>query len=1034
MLRLHLVAYSSFLKDLSTKAIICTLLFMICSTIIVAQTCTTQSWNTGASIPDNNATGTSQTVTFTSTAPIVDVNVTLDITHTWDDDLDIILTSPAGTTIILSTDNGGSGSNYTNTIFDDAAATPVTTGSAPFNGLFSPEQPLSSFNGESPNGVWTLNISDDFSGDTGTLNSFSIEVCDATVSGLDTDGDGITDEFDLDDDNDGITDLDENINCTGTTIQNLFIDENFGAGNRTSSIYTNYLYENGSGVGGSSVDVGDGEYAVLQFAAPFNINTGASTFGTWLTNTQIQDHTGDVNGRMAVFNAAFSPGEFYNRPISGVLANLDVTLSFWVLNIVRSGSNIILPNVTYEIRDASNNLITSGNTGDIPENNQWNNFTITFDPGVNTQLRLILINNAPGGSGNDLALDDIQLFQETCDFDGDGVANQIDLDSDNDGIYDLVESGVLSISAINDTDNDGRIDGVAADFGTNGLHSAIENNDTQAATLTYTITDTDADGIRDAVEIDADNDGCNDVFEAGFTDSNDDGILAALPTLVSTDGLVTDTGVVDGYTAPDPKYLNVFINTCTNTDGDTAPDLSDLDDDNDGILDSEECGTNILWVTEGTAGTEEQNTIDKLIALGYTVTVVDDNVGGNADNFDVTFIYEDVSSGSALGNVNNITTTANGVITSENALHDDILGASPGATTTTNLVNIANNTHPITAGLPLGSYDIGDAVVHAIGLTTGTALGFHPNGEVSIAAWEVGDAMEVGIAPGRRVIVPHGNAVGGFNDKGEDLLVNAIIWAAGRDTDSDGLDDCFDLDSDNDGIYDAVEAGHGQSHTNGRVDGTVGTDGVPDAVQASPNSGTTNYTLTDSDSDGNIDNIEADSDNDGCNDADEAYGDANTDTDDNGMFGSGNPTINGDGSVAAATYSAPVDGDSNSTPDHLEAGFAILIITQPADLTLCPGCDGLFTATITNANGYQWQIFDGSTWVNLIDTGIYSGTTTNTLSLINVTTAETGNQYRVIATNSALVCQIATSSTVTLRVQANTVITNRRITYRVRKN
>ncbi len=476
------------------------------------------------------------------------------------------------------------------------------------------------------------------------------------------------------------------------------------------------------------------------------------------------------------------------------------------------------------------------------------------------------------------------------------------------------------------------------------------------------------------------------------------------------------------------------------SDGDGINDVCDFDDDNDGILDSEECPVSILWVTRETRGTEEQNTIDKLTALGHNVTVVDHAVGGDANNYDVTFIYEDVFSGTALANVANMVSTAQGVVTSEPALHDDILGGASGGTNTTNLIDITNNSHPITIGLSLGNYDIGDGTYYAPGLGSGLALGNNPNGQIAMAAWELGDAMEVGLAPGRRVIVPHANANGGYNGAGEDLLIKAIIWAASGspscDLDGDGVNDSLDLDSDNDGIYDVVEAGHDVAHTSGRLTGNVGLDGVADSIQASgqEDSGTVNYTLNDSDSDGNYDFREIDSDNDGCNDADEAYGDANTDVDDNGMYGSGTPTVNANGAVTAATYPVPADADSNSTFDFREASMVPAITLQPADTTICPGCNGSFTVTTLNADTYQWQIFNGSSWTDLSDSGIYSGTTTATLTLTNVTTAENGNQYRVLVSDSSYICTIITSNSATLTVSVNSVITNRRITHRVNKN
>ena len=64
--------------------------------------------------------------------------VCIDITHTWDNDLDISLVAPDGTTINLSSDNGGSSNNYTSTCFNMSGGTNITSGSAPFTGTYVP--------------------------------------------------------------------------------------------------------------------------------------------------------------------------------------------------------------------------------------------------------------------------------------------------------------------------------------------------------------------------------------------------------------------------------------------------------------------------------------------------------------------------------------------------------------------------------------------------------------------------------------------------------------------------------------------------------------------------------------------------------------------------------------------------------------------------------------------------------------------------------------------------------------------------------
>lgn len=131
------------------------------------------------------------------------------------------------------------------------------------------------------------------------------------------------------------------------------------------------------------------------------------------------------------------------------------------------------------------------------------------------------------------------------DFDNDNVANYLDLDSDNEGIYDLKESG----SNAADTNLNGIIDG--NDFGANGLADSVETIP-ESAKLNYSITDSDSDGIHNYIELDSDNDLCSDVTEAGFTDSNNDNFLGTIsPPTVNINGIVT-SGI--GYTNPNLNY------------------------------------------------------------------------------------------------------------------------------------------------------------------------------------------------------------------------------------------------------------------------------------------------------------------------------------------------------------------------------------------------------------------------------------------------------------------------------------------------
>jgi subtilisin-like proprotein convertase family protein len=120
-------------------------------------------------------------------------NVTIDLQHTWVGDIGILLIGPGGQVLELSTGNGGSGNDYTGTVFTDNAGAFITTGTPPFSGVFRPEgrvtnlgNPYSNapalgtftfantYNGTNADGVWTLYVNDFVALDIGVINSWSI--------------------------------------------------------------------------------------------------------------------------------------------------------------------------------------------------------------------------------------------------------------------------------------------------------------------------------------------------------------------------------------------------------------------------------------------------------------------------------------------------------------------------------------------------------------------------------------------------------------------------------------------------------------------------------------------------------------------------------------------------------------------------------------------------------------------------------------------------------------------------------------------
>jgi subtilisin-like proprotein convertase family protein len=125
-------------------------------------------------IPDNSSAGAEMSIVVPDDKPVVDVNVQVFITHTYDGDLELSLIGPEGTEVTLSNRNGGSGNDFNGTIFDDEADMPIGSGSAPFEGSFRPDGLLSTFDGGIAAGEWRLRVEDHAGADTGNIESWNL--------------------------------------------------------------------------------------------------------------------------------------------------------------------------------------------------------------------------------------------------------------------------------------------------------------------------------------------------------------------------------------------------------------------------------------------------------------------------------------------------------------------------------------------------------------------------------------------------------------------------------------------------------------------------------------------------------------------------------------------------------------------------------------------------------------------------------------------------------------------------------------------
>lgn len=145
---------------------------------VQVQTAASESSNksndNAAAIP---ATGSiTSTINITDGRTILDLNVQINVTHTFVGDLQVRLTGPGGQVVTLVNRRGGSGDNFALTRFDDEAATSVLAGTPPFAGNFRPEQALTAFDGNSAAGTWTLTINDLKAGDAGQLLGWTLEL------------------------------------------------------------------------------------------------------------------------------------------------------------------------------------------------------------------------------------------------------------------------------------------------------------------------------------------------------------------------------------------------------------------------------------------------------------------------------------------------------------------------------------------------------------------------------------------------------------------------------------------------------------------------------------------------------------------------------------------------------------------------------------------------------------------------------------------------------------------------------------------
>lgn len=231
------------------------------------------------------------------------------------------------------------------------------------------------------------------------------------------------------------------------------------------------------------------------------------------------------------------------------------------------------------------------------------------------------------------------------DFDRDGIIDELDLDSDNDGILDNREARDPKMV---DANNDGMVDGVDNDG--DGLLSTADANDNLYGGPGLTPQDLDRDGLPNYTDLDSDGDGITDLNEATgvFSGFDTDGLANGTDT--DGDGVNSSADNLTGFGARGVTTLD--------TDNDGKPNPYDIDSDNDGITDNIE-GQPTCSEKQPTSidsdgdGIDDSYDIDNYICIprGGGITPYDKDGDGTPDIYDLDTDNDgapDVNEGSGI--------------------------------------------------------------------------------------------------------------------------------------------------------------------------------------------------------------------------------------------------------------------------------------------------------------------------------------------------------------------------------------------------
>ena len=746
---------------------------------------------------------------------------------------------------------------------------------------------------------------------------------------VDTDGDGVIDALDNDSDNDGKTDKEESGSTNGSPIDS----DGDGIPNYRDTDSDN-----------------DGIPDAIE-----NQNTNPDADGDMIPD--YLDADSDNDGIPDALENGLTLGTDSDSDGIDDAFDVDVTGGTDANNDGVDDSIKLRDTDGDGIADISD--IDSDNDG-IPDSVEAD-LTISLDTDLDGIKDIFDVDSTGGSDTNNDGIDDIAATLIT-DTDGDGLPDYRDLDSDNDGLSDVVEAGGTDIAP-----EDALIDNFEVTQGTllTPLDTDSDNipdyrdlestNPANDGTGPFDIATRD-----DAALLDADNNGIVD----NAPDNDQDGILdtadenpyifgtRVIPTvnsLVTNDTTPTLTGTLNNATG---LSLLVTVNDVTYTQGDgnlsingdiwslNIPESNALADGTYSVIAS-------LADTLGNLATDETDNelVIDTIAPTITLPTIPNANGTNTPAFIIS------GSCTAVGDLVGLSITdvdSRSVSDSTLACIDD--GTGKGVFTKT------LDLSPLQDG-PL---DIRIVSIDLAGNEAGTNLKINKNACTPDNTSSLCDVDRDGVPDGLEIANGTSPAT---NDSDQDGIPDGEEFGPDPfnpvDTDGDGIIDALDADSDNDGIPDIQENG---TNPNGvpldsdddgipnYQDTDSDNDGIPDAVEnanANP----------DADSDMIPDYLDSDSDNDGIPDALESGLLLGTDSDADGIDDgidvdiTGGIDANNDGiddnlqlrdtDGDGIPDTSDIDSDNDGIPDSVEAD---LMLIPDSDLD---GIKDIFDVDIT---------------------------------------------------------------------------------------